>query len=193
VSDAPDLIVRFQPDGDTNFVNELIWPGTPPQDLFVYGRIHNQGPAAALNVTMSVVLARFQGDQVLNSPSLYPQDFFVQDWALPLGTYLSSRSSLGAAWVASVPANSPVIIGPVIVPVNMVPWAQVSFGPSGLSFVGLLARIHVDNDDGNGGADNGCPSILFTSETGQAASNFSQTNKAAQRWLFSLGLAIPNW
>lgn len=61
--EAPDLIVRRQLDGDTNFVNEdLLWDGVT--DHYVYGRVTKRGPNDGRNVKLVVTVCNYSSFEV---------------------------------------------------------------------------------------------------------------------------------
>jgi hypothetical protein len=81
--EAPDLIVRRQQDGDVNFVNEdLLRDGVT--DHYVYGRVTNNGPNKAKQVTLAVTIGNYPSLQALPGAEFrYPQDWYPKDWFTP--------------------------------------------------------------------------------------------------------------
>ena len=144
-----DLIVRRQPDGDTNFVNEnLLRDGVT--DHYIYARVKNNGPNVAQNVMLSAVIANYPSLQSL--PGLefrYPQDWYGHDWnSLAL---LQNHLNLGLSSPAIINNGATKIIGPVTWPADQIPDPATWHHPC------LLAEILVDNDDAAGTFPNSIP------------------------------------
>jgi hypothetical protein len=182
--DAPDLIIRWQPDGTTNFVDQPI-----PfllRDLYLYGRIFNKGPAPARNPRLSVVAALLMP----GTDWLYPYDWAPADWG-PFGINTvirgfpfnrSNRWDLGSARSAGpIPANSSAILGPIVIPYRLsFTWPGFFFVLGNGNQMCFLARIHVDNDDGAGGAPTGCPMYAVVGPGGMKSFSW-QSNKLCQK------------
>lgn len=171
--DAPDLIVRLQPDGDTTFVDQPI--PTNPQDLYVYGRVFNSGPAPASNPTLTVVM----GFYLPGTEWFHPYDWYAADWG-PYGISAATHTNLGSAppLGATIAPGSSAILGPITIP-----QAEFPFGLYGHPC--LLAMIHVDNDDGYGTPPEGC-ALYAEQGPGGMESFFWQTNKTCQKNLTQL-------
>ena len=140
--DSPDLVVRLQQDGTVNFANQPVNTNNP-QDLYVYGRVWNNGPNPANPISLSAALSTFGPATVW----LYPHDWYEADWGAAdqaTHTWLGSVSTPGPLAV-----GQSVILGPIVIPQSAFNWA--SFGHPC-----ILAKVDVDNDDSNGGAPYGC-------------------------------------
>ncbi len=151
--EAPDLIVRHaQDNGGPNFDSLPLMPGI---DHYVYGRVTNNGPNPARNVTLAVTVGNWP--QLVSLPATefrYPQDWYPGDWIFPSNPALTAalqanRLPLGeSAPIATIPTGATQIIGPVLWPAAQIP-AQGTWHPC------LLGEVRADNDDSAGGT-NGC-------------------------------------
>jgi hypothetical protein len=138
-----DLIVRRQPDGDVNFVNEdLLRDGVT--DHYVYGRVHNNGPNDGRNVKLAVVVGNYPSLQALPGAEFrYPQDWYPGDWDTPA---LQARHLyLGESAATTVNNGATKILGPVLWPAAQIP-------PAATWHPCLLAEVRADNNDSAGGA-----------------------------------------
>ena len=161
--EAPDLIVRQQPDGDVTFVNQdLLRDGVT--DHYIYGRVTNRGPNDGRNVRLAVTVALWhQG--MPGTEFRYPQDWYE-------GNYGSIHLNLGVSLPASVQNGATKIIGPVVFPATQIP-AQGSYHTC------LLAEVQTDNDDSAGGT-HGC-GIQIDPDPCSYGSYFWGNNNICQR------------
>ncbi len=143
--EAPDLIVRRQPDGDTTFINEdLLRDGVT--DHYIYGKATNRGPNAAQNVRLHVVVGNYPAlDALPGAEFRYPQDWYEGDWDAPAKT---RHIALQDSAPTTLPSGSTKIIGPITWPAALIP-------PKSTWHPCLLAEVRADNDDSAGGT-NGC-------------------------------------
>jgi hypothetical protein len=138
--EAPDLIIRRQTDGDTNFsTEELLLDGVT--NHHVYGRVTNLGSNTARNVRLAVMLGNWPALGGLpGSEFRYPQDWYQDDQ--PPGMH----QFLGESAAVDIPAGSgPQILGPIEWPAVPLP-VPSDFHPC------LLAEVRSDNDDSPGGS-----------------------------------------
>jgi hypothetical protein len=149
--EAPDLIVRRQPDGNANFVNQdLLRDGVT--DHYIYGRVTNTGPNAAENVTLAVTVGNYPS--LIGLPGAefrYPQDWYPGDWQTPAlqGRHLYLGESPA---VATLGVGAVQILGPIQWPAAQIP-QEGTWHPC------LLAEARANNDDSAGGPD-GAPLSL---------------------------------
>lgn len=145
--EAVDLIVRRQPDGDTNFVDEdLLRDGVT--DHYVYGRATNRGPHEGRNLRLAVTVGNYPS--LLGLPGAefrYPQDWYPGDWDTP--ALQNSHLYLGESQPTTLANGATRIIGPVVWPAAQIP-DHATWHPC------LLAELRTDNDDSAGGP-NGSP------------------------------------
>ncbi len=167
--EAPDLIVRRQPDGDTNFTDEdLLRDGVT--DHYVYGRVTNRGPNTAQNVRLHVVVGNYPAlDALPGTEFRYPQDWYEGDWDAPAK---ARHIVLGQSTPIILPSGSTQIIGPITWPAAMIP-PHATWHPC------LLAEVLADNDDSAGGT-NGCD-IQFDPLTCDYGAYFWGNNNICQR------------
>ncbi len=144
--EAPDLVVRRQPDGDTTFVNEdLLRDGVT--DHYVYGRVTNRGPNDARNVKLAVTVGNYPSLNGLPGAEFrYPQDWYQGDWNTP--ALQANHLFLGESAPVHLANGATRIIGPVVWPAAQIP-PPASWHPC------LLAEARADNNDSAGGP-NGC-------------------------------------
>ncbi|KAK2684577.1 hypothetical protein QWA68_016806 [Fusarium oxysporum] len=140
--EAPDLIVRRQPDGDTTFVNQdILRDGVT--DHYIYGRVTNRGPNEGRNVRLSVVVGNYP--TLLGLPGAefrYPQDWYAKDWTT--SAIQNNHINLGESPRATVPNGRTKILGPLLWPASQIP-PLTTWHPC------LLAEVRADNDDSAGG------------------------------------------
>lgn len=137
--EAPDLIVRRQPDGNVTWVNEdLLHDGVTTH--YVYGKVSNIGPSTARSVRLAVTVGNWPAMGGLpGSEFRYPQDWYQDDQ--PPGMHLFLHESAAV----DIPAGSgPQILGPITWPANQIP-DPTAWHPC------LLAEVRSDNDDSPGG------------------------------------------
>lgn len=164
--DSPDLVVRLQQDGTTNFANQVVNTNSP-QDLYIYGRVWNNGPNSASNIPLSACLGAYAPGTIW----LYPHDWFENDW--------DAADQATHTWLGSVSAPGPlapqqsVILGPITIP-------QADFNWGSFGHPCILAKVETDNDDSNGGASYGCALPAFPGVCNGGA-YFWGTNNACQR------------
>ncbi len=145
--ESVDLIVRRQPDGDANFVNEdLLRDGVT--DHYMYGRVTNNGQNTARHTRLAVTVGNYPSLLGLpGSEFRYPQDWYPGDWDTP--TLQSRHLFLGESDPLDISSgSSQVILGPITWPAQNIP-DSASWHPC------LLAEVRSDNDDSAGGF-NGC-------------------------------------
>ena len=141
--EAPDLVVRRQPDGDVNFVNQdLLRDGVT--DHYVYARATNIGANAAENVTFAVTVGNYPS--LIGLPGAefrYPQDWYPGDWHTPAlqarHLYLGESPA-----VASLGTGASEILGPIVWPAAEIP-PETTWHPC------LLAEVRANNNDSAGG------------------------------------------
>ena len=145
--EAVDLIVRRQPDGQANFVNEdLLRDGVT--DHYIYARATNRGPNQARNVRLAVIVGNYPSLLGLpGSEFRYPQDWYPGDWDTP--ALQSKHLYLGESGPIVLANGATRIIGPVVWPAAQIP-DPATWHPC------LLAEVRTDNDDSAGGP-NGSP------------------------------------
>ncbi|MBI1744422.1 exo-alpha-sialidase [Candidatus Acetothermia bacterium] len=144
--EAPDLIVRRQPDGNINFVNEdLLRDGVT--DHYVYASVKNRGPNTARNVRLAVTVGNYPSLIALPGTEFrYPQDWYSGDW--DTSALKANHLFLGESTSTNIANGATQIIGPVLWPAAQIP-PPASWHPC------LLAEVRADNDDSAGGI-NGC-------------------------------------
>lgn len=141
--EAPDLVVRRQPDGTTTFTNEdLLRDGHT--EHYIYARVANSGPSTARNVRLAVTVGNYPSLIGLpGSEFRYPQDWYPGDWGTPALRH--RHLFLGESGPIDIPAGtSNQIIGPV-------PWPAAQIPPAASWHPCLLAEVRCDNDDSAGG------------------------------------------
>jgi len=146
--EAPDLIVRRQPDGAVTFVNQdLVRDGVT--DHYIYGRTTNLGPNAAENVTLAVTVGNYPSLIGLpGSEFRYPQDWYPGDWQT--AGLQASHLYLGESPVLpSIAVGAQQILGPITWPAAQIP-VEDTWHPC------LLGEVRANNDDSAGGI-NGAP------------------------------------
>lgn len=144
--EAPDLIVRQQPDGDVTFVDQdLLRDGVT--DHYVYGRATNRGTNVAHNVRLAVTVGNYPS--LIGLPGAefrYPQDWYPKDWN---SAALQNRHLyLGESAPTEIAPGTTKLIGPIVWPAAQIP-DHATWHPC------LLAEARADNDDSAGGT-NGC-------------------------------------
>jgi hypothetical protein len=168
--EAPDLIVRRQPDGDVTFVNEdLLRDGVT--DHYVYARATNNGPNTAHNVKLAVTIGNYPSLQALPGAEFrYPQDWYPKDWNTPA---LQNRHLfLGESTPTNINNGATKLLGPVVWPAAQIP-DPASWHPC------ILAEVRADNNDSAGGT-NGCD-IQVDPGTCNYGSYFWGNNNVCQR------------
>lgn len=168
--EAPDLIVRWQQDGNATFVDQGL-QGPTQNDHYVYGRVTNLGPNTAKNVTLAVAVANWP--QLAGLPGTefrYPQDWYPGDWDTP--GLQANRLWLGESPAVDINSGQTKILGPVVWPKDQIP-AQGTWHPC------LLADVRADNNDSAGGT-NGCDIDADADPCGYG-SYFWGNNNACQR------------
>jgi hypothetical protein len=167
--EAPDLIVRRQPDGDAVFVNEdLLRDGVT--DHYIYGNVTNKGPNTAHNVHLNVVVGNYPAlDALPGAEFRYPQDWYQGDWD---GPAQARHLVLELSPPAIIPSGTTKILGPITWPAAQIP-SQATWHPC------LLAEVRADNDDSAGGT-NGCD-IQINPGTCDYGSYFWGNNNVCQR------------
>lgn len=169
--EAPDLIVRRQPDGAVTFANQdLQRDGVT--DHYIYGRVTNLGPNAAKHVTVAVTVGNYPS--LIGLPGAefrYPQDWYPGDWQTPAlqanHLYLGESPAL-----ASIAVGAQQILGPIQWPAAQIP-VEGAWHPC------LLAEVRADNDDSAGGV-NGAP-VSVSPGTCDYGSYFWGDNNVCQR------------
>ncbi len=147
--EAPDLVVRWQQDGNVTFVDQGIQDPVI-NDHYIYGRTTNNGPNTAHNVTLAVVLANWP--QLAGLPGTefrYPQDWYAGDWnsaGLP-----ANRRFLGTSAPVDISSGQTKVLGPIVWHTQDIP---PHTGPNPWHPC-LLAEVRADNNDSAGGP-NGC-------------------------------------
>jgi hypothetical protein len=169
--EAPDLIVRRQQDGFTNFADQDLYRDGVT-DHFIYGRVTNQGPNPAENVTLAVTVGNYPSLVGLpGSEFRYPQDWYPGDWQTPAlqarHLYLGESPA-----VASLAAGASQILGPIRWPASQIP-VEGTWHPC------LLAEVRSNNDDSAGGI-NGAPVSVYPG-TCDYGSYFWGDNNICQR------------
>ena len=147
--EAPDLVVRWQQDGNTTFVDQGI-QSPVLNDHYVYGKATNNGPNTARNVTLAVAVGNWP--QLAGLPGTefrYPQDWYEGDWDSP--GLVANRLFLGESVPVDIPSGQTKLLGPVTWSAGDIP---SHMGPN-LWHPCLLAEVRADNNDSAGGA-NGC-------------------------------------
>ena len=145
--EAPDLIVRRQPDGLVTFLDQdLLRDGVT--DHYVYARVTAAGPNDGRNVTVAVTVGNYPSLLALPGAEFrYPQDWYPDDWttAAVKGRhfYLGETPA-----VATLTSGSTQIVGPLV-------WHAADIPAEGTWHPCLLAEVRADNDDSAGGL-NGC-------------------------------------
>jgi hypothetical protein len=144
--EAPDLIVRRQPDGDTTFINEdLLRDGVT--DHYVYARVSNHGPNTAQNVRLAVTIGNYPSLQALPGAEFrYPQDWYPKDWNTP--ALQNNHLFLGESAPTTLTNGATKLLGPVVWPAAQIP-PHATWHPC------ILAEVRADNNDSAGGT-NGC-------------------------------------
>jgi hypothetical protein len=142
--EAPDLIVRRQPDGNVTWVDQdLLRDGVT--DHYVYGKITNLGPNPAENVTLAVTVGNYPALDAL--PGLefrYPQDWYSGDWQTP--AVQQRHLYLGECPAMTLPVGATAIFGPILWPAAQIP-QEGTWHPC------LLAEARGNNNDGAGGPE----------------------------------------
>jgi len=142
--ESPDLIVRHQPDGDTNFVDQgLLRDGHT--NHYVYGRATNRGPNDTKAATIAVTVGNFPS--LLGLPGAefwYPQDWYSGDWNT--SALRNNHLYLGESAPLPIPKNGKVILGPIMWPAAQIP-VEGTWHPC------LLGEVRCGNDDSAGGTN----------------------------------------
>ncbi len=143
--EAPDLIVRRQPDGFVNFVDQdLLRDGVT--DHYIYARVTAIGPNDGHNVTVAVTVGNYPSLMALPGAEFrYPQDWYPDDWTTAAiqgrHLYLGETPAL-----ATLTTGSQQIVGPIL-------WRAADIPPEGTWHPCLLAEVRADNDDSAGGVN----------------------------------------
>jgi hypothetical protein len=142
--ESPDIVVRHQQDGDTNFVDQgLLRDGVT--NHYVYGRVTNRGPNDTTAATLAVTVGNYPS--LLGLPGAefwYPQDWYRRDWSTAALT--ANHLYLGESTPFPVANGQTVILGPVLWPASQIP-LQGTWHPC------LLGEVRCGNDDAAGGND----------------------------------------
>ena len=167
-----DLIVRDQPDGDTNFVNVPLYHDGIT-DFYIYARVRNNGPNQAKNVTFTAVIGNYPAlDGLPGSEFRYPQDWYKDDWDAAMA---SAHQYIGESVPATLNSGSVKILGPIVWPAGMIPISASFDHPC------LLAEVRANNNDSAGGPD----SMPVPAEGDKNACNYGSffwgSNNIAQR------------
>jgi hypothetical protein len=140
--ESPDIIVRRQPDGDVNFVNQdLLRDGHT--DHYIYGRVHNRGPNDAPSVRLAATIGNYPS--LLGLPGgefWYPQDWYEGDW--DSAALQANHLFLGMSNSKAVTNGATVILGPITWPAAQIP-------PPGSWHPCLLGEVRSPGDDSAGG------------------------------------------
>jgi hypothetical protein len=144
--ESPDLVVRHQPDGDTNFVDQgLLRDGMT--DHYVYGRATNLGPNDTPAATLAVTVGNYPS--LLGAPGAefwYPQDWYREDWNT--AAVRNNHLYLGESAPLPISKGKKVILGPVLWPAAKIP-REGTWHPC------LLGEVRCGNDDSAGGVNGG--------------------------------------
>ncbi|HUA84271.1 MAG TPA: sialidase family protein [Bryobacteraceae bacterium] len=142
--ESPDMVVRHQPDGDVNFVDQgLLRDGVTTH--YVYGRATNRGPNDTPAATFAVTVGNFPSLLGLpGSEFWYPQDWYQQDWNT--AALRNNHLWLGTSDPLPIPNGQTVILGPVVWPANKIP-VEGTWHPC------LLGEVRCGNDDSAGGTN----------------------------------------
>jgi hypothetical protein len=166
----PDLIVRRQDDGLTNFVNEdLLQDGHT--DHYIYARVKNRGDNKAENVQLAIVVGNYPSLQGLPGAEFnYPRDWYQGDWTslAEAARHLALTPSLPT----TINSGQTKIIGPVLWPAAQIP-PPATWHPC------LLAEARADNDASHG-ASRGAP-VDSGADVCHLSAYFWGVNGAAQR------------
>jgi hypothetical protein len=168
--EAPDLVVRWQQDGATTFVDQGI-QSPLLNDHYIYARVTNAGPNPAVNVTVAVTVANWP--QLAGLPGTefsYPQDWYQGNWATS-GLQANRRFLGETPAIASLASGATQIVGPIVWQMADIP--DQSWHPC------LLADARADNNDSAGGTD-GC-AIDSDPDPCTFGSYFWGNNNACQR------------
>jgi hypothetical protein len=140
--EAPDLIVRRQQDGATNFVDQdLLRDGVT--DHYVYGRVTNLGPNPARSVRLAVTVGNYPSLMGLpGSEFRYPQDWYPGDWST--GPIQARHLFLGESLPINIPNGATQVVGPILWPAAQIP-DEATWHPC------LLAEVRAENNDSAGG------------------------------------------
>lgn len=168
--EAPDLIVRRQPDGDVTFVHEdLLRDGVT--DHHIYARVTNNGPNTAQNVRLAVTVGNYPSLQALPGAEFrYPQDWYPKDWNT--AALQNNHLSLGESAPTTVANGATKVLGPIVWPAAQIP-SPATWHPC------LLAEVRANNNDSAGGP-NGCD-IQVNPGTCDYGSYFWGNNNVCQR------------
>ena len=167
--EAPDLIVRWQPDGNVTFVDQGIQDPVM-NDHYVYGKATNNGPNIAKNVTLAVAVGNWP--QLAGLPGTefrYPQDWYPGDWNSP--GLQANRLFIGESAPVDINSGQTKLLGPIV-------WHMADI-PSHPWHPCLLAEVRGDNNDSAGGP-NGCDIDADPDPCGYG-SYFWGNNNACQR------------
>lgn len=137
-----DIVVRQQPDGDTNFVDQgLLRDGVT--NHYVYGRATNRGPNDTPAATLAVTVGNYPSLLGLpGSEFWYPQDWYRDDWNT--AALRNNHLYLGESAPLPIPNGGTVILGPVLWPAAQIP-VEGTWHPC------LLGEVRCGNDDSAGG------------------------------------------
>ncbi len=144
--ESPDMVVRHQPDGDVNFVDQgLLRNGVTTH--YVYGRATNNGPNDTSAATFAVTVGNFPSLLGLpGSEFWYPQDWYPDDWST--AALESNHLSLGESPPLAVANGATAIFGPIVWPAGQIP-IEGTWHPC------LLGEVRSGNDDSAGGVNGG--------------------------------------
>ncbi|MBA3920153.1 MAG: exo-alpha-sialidase [Nostocaceae cyanobacterium] len=168
--EAPDLIVRRQPDGDTTFVNEdLLRDGVT--DHYIYARVTNNGPNTARNVRLAATIGNYPSLQALPGTEFrYPQDWYKKDWNTT--ALQNNHLYLGENAPTTVTNGATKVIGPIV-------WTAAQIPDPATWHPCILAEVLADNNDSAGGP-NGCD-VQVAPGTCNYGSYFWGNNNVCQR------------
>jgi len=142
--ESPDIVVRHQQDGDTNFVDQgLLRDGVT--NHYVYGKVTNRGPNHTPAATLAVTVGNFPS--LLGLPGAefwYPQDWYREDWNT--AALRNNHLYLGESAPLPIPNGGKVILGPVLWPAAQIP-VEGTWHPC------LLGEVRCGNDDSAGGTN----------------------------------------
>lgn len=147
--EAPDLVVRWAQDGNATFVDQGIQDPVINAH-YVYGKVTNNGPNTAQNVTLAVTLGNWPHLAGLPGTEFsYPQDWYPGDWDSP--GLQANRKFLGESAPVNIPNGQTKIVGPIVWQVADIPPHS---GPNPWHPC-LLAEVRANNNDSSGGT-HGC-------------------------------------
>lgn len=147
--EAPDLVVRWVEDGGVPFENQGI-QNPVTNNHHIYGKVINNGPNTARNVTLAVTLGNWPHLAGLPGTEFrYPQDWYPGDWDSP--DLLANRRFLGESTPVDIISGQNKILGPIVWQLADIP----SITGTNPWHPCLLAEVRADNNDSSGGV-HGC-------------------------------------